>query len=380
MGSRFKIVTLRGIPVYVSSSWIWIAAIYTYSFYFQFTHASSPLQGGAALGLALLTVGLFFGSIFIHELAHAVAARSLGMKVKGITLEFWGGRTETQAERRSPKSDFIVSAVGPGSTLMLAGLFWLVHPLFTGDLSRMIDFLAGVNLLLGVVNALPGFPLDGGNMLLAATWGATGDQAKAARITGGVGMVVGAIFGVAGFLRLTRGEPYGFLFVLLAMVIFSASRALRVRPVVRDVLANGFVRDAMGPAPAAIPAGLSLSQALDHHLRDNPDAIFPVVDDGRMVGVVSFASARAVGAQDPLRPVRDGMIPLSAIAIVSPHDRLDQAVDRLGGQPGLVLIEGAPVGVISAAEISRWFERRGAGSSAPAPTPVDRSLPPRPDV
>src|ERR1051325_4737047 len=123
---RFKIASLRGIPVYVSSTWIWIAVFYTYSFYTLFSQRDLTLSAGAAWGFAILAAALFFGSVFVHELAHAVTARALGLAVSAITLEFWGGRTETRAEERGPLAEFLVSIVGPGSTIALAGVFWVL--------------------------------------------------------------------------------------------------------------------------------------------------------------------------------------------------------------------------------------------------------------
>src|SRR2546423_9243708 len=104
MGGRFKIATLRGIPVYVSTSWIWVAALYTYSFYVLFSQRDLTLSTGAAVGFAVFAAVLFFGSVFVHELAHAVTARSLGLAVTAITLEFWGGKARTPRDRAGPRA------------------------------------------------------------------------------------------------------------------------------------------------------------------------------------------------------------------------------------------------------------------------------------
>ena len=380
MGGRFKLGSLRGIPIYVSSSWIWIAVLYTYSFYLQFTRGSRTLSPDAAVGFAILAAVLFFGSVFVHELAHAVTARALGMAVAGITLEFWGGKTETQADRRGPKGEFLVSAVGPGSTLVLAGVFWLasraVGP--TTTLAQLLGDLGWINMLLGIVNAVPGFPLDGGQMLLAVVWGITGDRDRAFRAAGAVGMGVGALFGAVGlYILTTNGSGFGIWFLFLAYVLISSSRSLRARSLVREILASGRVADAMGPPPSTVPADMSLSQALDTYLRGHPHETFPVVDQGRFVGLVSFASARKIGAADPLRPVRDGMMPIADVPMVGPHEPLDRVVDRLGGRHGLVVVDGQLLGTISTAEVGRWYEQHTRGV---ATVPGDGSVPPRPDL
>ena len=75
--------------------------------------------------LAVLAAVLFFASILAHEAAHAVMARALDLPVRGITLVFWGGATETRADARGPLGEFLVAFVGPATTLALAGVFWV---------------------------------------------------------------------------------------------------------------------------------------------------------------------------------------------------------------------------------------------------------------
>jgi Zn-dependent protease len=379
MGGRFRIASVRGIPVYVSSSWILIAALYTYLSYLNFSRGALALGDGEALGYGFLSTVLFFGSIFVHEFAHAVAARGYGLAVFGITLEFWGGATETQAERKGPAAEFVVSAAGPGSTLVLAGAFWLASIVVTSPiLVSLFESLARINALLGVVNALPGFPLDGGRMLLAVVWAITRDRARATKAAGAVGVTVGVLLGIAGVWSFSRDDGYGIWFLVIGWLLIRASRSLSIQTQVREELKAGRVADAMGPPPTTIPATMALSQALDLHLRDRHDASFPVVEDGRVVGVVSFASARSVGARDPLRPVRDGMTPLAEIPVLAPEDGLDVAFERLRGRPGLVLRNGELIGSITASDVGRWFERHGPDVASDAR--ADGDVPPRPDV
>lgn len=379
MGGRLKIATIRGIPVYVSSSWILIAALFTYLRYIDFSRPPLALSDNAALAYGLLATVLFFGSIFVHELAHAIAARGFGLAVFGITLEFWGGATETQAERKGPATMFVVSAAGPGSTLALAAVFWgASHVVTSPTLIFVFELLAGLNTLLGVLNALPGFPLDGGRMLLAVVWAVTKDQGRATRAAGVVGVAVGVLLGIAGVWSFSHDDGFGILLLVIAWLLIRASRSLSIQTQVREELKAGRVADAMDPRPTSIPATMTLSRALDLYLRDRHDLSFPVVDDGRVVGVVSFASARSVGARDPLRPVRDGMMPLDEVPVLAPDDGLDVAFERLRGRPGLVLRDGQLVGSITASDIGRWFERHGPDIASHAR--ADGDVPPRPDL
>jgi len=150
----------------------------------------------------------------------------------------------------------------------------------------------------------------------------------------------------------------------------------------------------MRPPPPAIPADMTLSQALDLYLRDAPEESFPVVDAGRVIGTVSLGGSRKIGGRDPMRPVRDAITTLNQTPVFTPEDTLDDVVEWLGGRDGLVLRDGALVGAVGAGDVERWFRRvvegretttaRAWGDSAPnawgSVGPGGRgAIPPRPD-
>ena len=376
IGSRFKVATVRGIPIYVASSWIWVAALYAFLVYTNLVNSfSRPTPTGAA-GLTLLQGALFFGGILLHESAHAIAARAFGLPVMGITLVFWGGATETRANAKGPLAEFVVSAVGPLTTLVLAGVFALAATMIGPGLMRqMVGELAGLNLLIGVINLLPGFPLDGGRMLQAATWGATHDRRTAVKVAGYGAIAVGALMIGAAVLSFSNGTGLWLFLGYLGFVMLSTGRSTAQRLALRDLLSAGTAADAMRPISDRIPATISLSEALDRWLRANPERSFPVVDAGRVIGTVSMESARRVGSRDPLRPVRDGMAPLSQTPVVAPTDRLYDVLEIIGGRDGLVLDDGVLVGAIGTGDIDRWFRERSQGV-----TSSSGEVPPRPDL
>ena len=122
---------------------------------------------------------------------------------------------------------------------------------------------------------------------------------------------------------------------------------------------------------------MSLAEALDHSLRGTLDQTFPVTDHGRVIGSISMRSARRVGARDPLRPVRDALIPMNQTSVVSPDETLDTATEWLGGQDGLVVKDGALMGAIGPRDVEHWYRRVIEGRAAPTGF---AALPPRPDL
>ena len=176
-GKRYRVATIAGIPFYVGTSWLIVAGLYVYLQYLRLRGSSVQPSDAEAIALALFGAFLFFGGVVLHEAAHAVAARLLNIPVAAITMVFWGGATEAKASSRGPGAEFLVAFVGPASTLVLAGVFWVVGEQLDGLMGAIVRDLARLNLFFAGLNAIPGFPLDGGRMLLATAWGVSGSVA-----------------------------------------------------------------------------------------------------------------------------------------------------------------------------------------------------------
>ncbi len=379
-GNRWKVATVRGIPLYVSTSWFVIAALYVWVRYESLN--SRFVEPAEAATNAVLAAVLFFGSVLLHEAAHAVMARGLDLPVSGITLVFWGGATETKASGKGALGEFLVASVGPATTLVLAGVFRLAEMLTNGLVAETLDDLAWLSLIFAGFNALPGFPLDGGRMLLAAVWGITGDRRAAMRAAGYVGIGVGVAVGAFAVWTLVNDVAFTALFLgYVAAILIGAGRAMEQRIALRDQLIKGTVADAMRPAPASVPIDISLVQALDQYLRGADGQAFPVIDAGRVVGTVSIESARKVGARDPVRPVRDGVRPLNQTPVVAPDETLDDALEWLGGRDALVLRDGVLVGALGPGDVEDWYRRNveGRGVSTDA-RDAGAGVPARPDL
>jgi Zn-dependent protease len=363
-GRPWKLATIRGVPVLVDPSWVWISALVAYSLWARFEALHPHIGSAGTLAFALVGSFLFFGAVFLHEGAHAAAARAYGIEVQSITLVLFGGFTSARADARGPTPAFVIAAVGPATSLALGGLFWAMSRLAEGSPTPMpglFGYLGWVNLFMAVFNVLPGLPLDGGRMLRALIWRLSGRPEAATRVAAWVGMGLGVLLLGLAALVVVRGETFqGIWLAIIGAFILQGARAFDRYAGVDRLLSTGRVADAMEPPPPVVPAELSLSEALDRFLRGHEDEAFPVVEGGRVIGVISFDSARELGAIDPLRPVREATIPLERVPVVGPDDPLDAVTDRLGAeQVALVLEEGRLVGTISAGAAYRWALSRG---------------------
>src|SRR5260221_10659253 len=122
VGTSWRVGRIAGIEVRVDSSWVVIALLITYSMYLRFSILYKGLSTGAAVGIAILAALVFFGSVLVHELAHALVSRARGIRVQDITLFLFGGATRARVESRGPGDEFLIAAGGPLPSRLPAGL------------------------------------------------------------------------------------------------------------------------------------------------------------------------------------------------------------------------------------------------------------------
>ncbi len=378
MERRWKLVSIGSIPIYITIPWLFFAAFIVWDIYDGLA-ATGVLTRREALGWSLANAALFYGSIILHELAHAVTARAFHLPVHGITLVFWGGYTETHSSERGPLASFLISAAGPLTTLALGGAFWLGAAATDGVLSAILRSLAFLSILFAGLNALPGFPLDGGRMLLAVIWGITKDRFLALKVAGWGGVAVGGALALVGLQLLRSGNGTWIFFGFVGwMMVSQGLQVSKQAPILRD-LSEGQVSQAMSPPPPPIAADITLLHALESHLREDRSTEFPVVDgQGRVIGSLSFATAAKIGGRDPTRGVREAMTPREQMRWVRPDLSLDRALEWIAGSGQALVLDGERLlGRLTTRDVDRWYQRRIHGASTPDET---GSVPPRPDL
>lgn len=227
----FRLGRIMGIEVRVHPSWAIIAGLVMWSLATGALPADFPqLAYGLRLLMAALITLLFFGSLLAHELAHSVVATARGIPVHGITFFLFGGMAQTSMDSRSPGEEFVIAVAGPVCSFLLAALFfgvWVGGATYgwPGPVTGSAAYLAVLNLILAVFNLLPGYPMDGGRVLRAAIWKATGSVSRATRWASRVGewMAYGLmLFGA--WDALTGNVMGGIWLILIALFIRNAAR------------------------------------------------------------------------------------------------------------------------------------------------------------
>ena len=370
-GSSFQLARVFGIRIGVNASWFIVLFLFIYLFQGSLEQklASSDT---VAFAVAVAAAVLFFGSILLHELGHAVAARREGIEVSGIELFLFGGVMKMSRDTDSPGAEFRVAAAGPLVTLLivlLGGLLsmvlWGSDRLFdsvrlTGDQTEdipivLLSMLFGFNLLLLGFNLIPAFPLDGGRIARAAAWKVTGDRGKATRLSARLGQGFAVLLAGYGIYRLVSGDPWGLWTVMLGWLLGSAARGAILQSDFADRLEGITVADLMDAEPVTIPARTPADRAYeDFFLRYQGWDWFAVVDDdGRFAGIAHREPLRQVTEAGDNRPVgelvvppgEDGQVradtPLEVLLASEPLRRFGalMAVDGDGRLRGVVTLE-----------------------------------------
>jgi len=229
----FSLGRILGIPIVIDFSWVFIFVLITYSMYRLLYGIYHPVYGQiGVLLVAAAIAAIYFGSILFHELAHSVVARAFQVPILGITLFLFGGVARLGAEVKRPIEEFLVAVAGPLASFLLALLFWVVSEFIPGIpmIARYAALiLAAINLALAIFNLIPGFPMDGGRILRAVVWKATGSLARATGAAAAVGMVaaLGIIaWGAWDLLKsmAAGGGMNGIWRILIGGFILSANR------------------------------------------------------------------------------------------------------------------------------------------------------------
>jgi Zn-dependent protease/predicted transcriptional regulator len=376
MNARVRIITIAGIPVLVHASWLVVYALLTWSLAVgYFPRAAPDLPPAAYWITGLIASLLLFVSVLLHELSHSVVARRQGLHVRGITLHVFGGVSELEDEPSSPGTEFLVAVVGPITSFVIAGLAWALAAALDlgGSVGAILQYLATVNIVVGVFNLVPGFPLDGGRLLRAALWRWSGSLEKATAIAARCGMAVAfGLIGV-GVLQFVTGHLIGGMWLaLIGLFLRAAARTSHARVALRDTLAGWPVNAVMAREVVTIPIDATAADLVDlfwtHHVGS-----FPVMDGSTVRGIVTVGQAGQVqpDQRDQLR-VKDIMRPLDRDLVVAPTESIDRALER-GGRNGvgrLAVIEGAAlVGYLSLKDITHVLTLGGPPASR-----SDRSL------
>ncbi|GAA1535445.1 site-2 protease family protein [Nocardioides humi] len=358
----FRIGRIAGSDVLVSSSWFLIAGLIAIVMGPRVDQVQPGLGGWKYVVGVAFAIALYF-AVLLHEASHAVVARRFGFKVHSITLHFLGGATAIEGEARRPRQEFWIAVVGPITSIAVGAAalaLWFVTP--DGLLLLVIEGLAGANLMIGVLNLVPGLPLDGGRVLKAGIWAITGRVHTGTTVAAWTGRGIAVLVAVWALWVSRHGAVLNPL-ILLVVALFlwtGASQALTVAGITRQF--SGLVASDLARRALTVPDDVPLAEAMRRAREAGAGSIVTTTADGRPVGVVDETAARAVPAERApwvaVSTVARTLEPGLTLPVrISGSDLLDTVRATPASEYVLLDDEGRVYGVLAAADLLRAVRR-----------------------
>ncbi len=375
--ARIRLFSLLGFRVSVDISWFFLAfylvlTLSTRYFPSELPHRATNLY----LGMGLAGAFGLFGSIILHEFAHAIMARTFGLPIGGITLFIFGGVAELRQEPKTPRSEFWVAIVGPISSIAIAGLCFAAglvteHAQWV-PATAVLAFLAMTNTVLALFNLVPAFPLDGGRILRSIIWWRTGNLKRATRIAATFGSVFGVVLIFLGATQIVSGNTMGGTWqVLIGVFLAAAASQSRKPPNPASNLKGVSVADLMDRAPLAVEPGITVDVLVNDYIYGLNRKFIIVAQDGQAFGYAGPEQVKRVPqSQWSDTYVRAIAASFTHDTVVSPGAPAIEALRKLqtNGVGNLAVLEGSKlVGTVSEANFLNYLSVREELSAGAGP-------------
>jgi len=362
---------IAGIDIYIHFSWLIIFVFLTWSLATGWFHQLYPGWSTATYWLVSAVAALLlFVSVLLHELAHSFVARARGLPVKNITLFIFGGVSNLQQEPTSPGVEFQMAVVGPVVSLLIGFVAYLLMLPLQGSnspLQGILFYLAITNILLGIFNLIPGFPLDGGRVLRSIVWKISGSLLRATRVATIVGQIIAYLFILWGIWLFFGGTVLDGIWIgFIGWFLLSSAQSANSQVMLESMFRGVTVGEVMNTKPTTVPANISLQRLVDEYFLPNGLRSALVMQADQLAGLIALSDIRHVPREQWGQvPVGHAMVPLDRLHVVQPQQSLNEVLPLMAGRDVNqlpVVQNGVLLGVLSRDAIVRFLEvRRGLG-------------------
>ncbi|MBN1568420.1 MAG: site-2 protease family protein [Acidobacteria bacterium] len=359
---------IGGIEVIIDYSWFIIFFLVVYTMaegYFPQTHQNYSAPQYWIMGTVAAV--LFFISILIHEVAHSLVAIKQGIRITSIRLLIFGGLAQASSEPKTGRTEFLIALSGPAASMALGMFFLTIYTYFL--LTDRMTPAAGVawclawaNIILAILNMIPGFPLDGGRILRAFLWDRWGDRERATKIVSQIGSAFALfliIFGILQFL-ITESILSGLWLIFVGVFMKQSATGSYQAVMLQRALVGIKVRQIMTENLVTVDWLISISELVERYIYKHQFANYPVFDRDEFVGMVSLEGVKTISKELwGFKQVRDIMTPVELVPCLRPTDDASDALSRMvsediGRMP--VVENGRLLGIVSRRDIMNFFK------------------------
>jgi Zn-dependent protease/CBS domain-containing protein len=386
MRGGLRVGRIFGIEIHVDWSWIFIFLLVSWNLAAGVFPAWHPDWGpGLNWAVAIAAALLFFASILLHELAHSLVAKARGLPVRRITLFLFGGVSNIEREPPSPKTEFLMAIVGPITSIVLGVIFLFLGNIMAANMAETVTdpvavfsrldplptlmlWVGPVNIIVGLFNLVPGFPLDGGRVLRSILWAVTNDLRKATRWASAVGQMFGWLLIVAGIAMVFgvevpifgSGLIGGLWLAFIGWFLNNAAEASYHQLVIQDLLEDVPVARLMRRDVSVVSPELPVSSLIYDLMMTTDEDAFVVMEGNSVVGMVSLEDVRKLPREAWERTtVREIMTPADRLAVATPEEDASEALNDLTNRDVRqlpVVKDGRLIGMLRRRDIVKWLQ------------------------
>lgn len=371
-GRGIRLFRAFGITVQLDYSWFIFFLLVTWTFgHFYFPAFYGTLPRTALWFSAVIATILLFASVVFHEMSHAVVSNRLGFPIKKITLFIFGGVAHMKSEPDNPRTEFVVAAAGPISSLLLWMAFFLAAGVARAfgqrEVTAVTEVVAQVNLALAIFNLVPGFPLDGGRLLRAAIWWKTRNLRRATNVAAKLGEAFAYLLMLVGALNFFVGRSgwiNGIWYILIGVFLKNAAEQSYRHVLLEEVLQGIRVADIMGKNTMAVDEDEHVMELIESKFMHHKFTSYPVLNrEGLVVGVIDLKDVKNVPRDERLqKSVTDIMqlVPLAHLPrpATTAFDALREMLTLGLAQLPVVDADGKLAGIVTRSDIMSMFQIR----------------------
>ena len=358
--NAIKILNIFGIDVELDISWFLVFFLFSFTLSRHYYPQMLPeTEDTLHWILGISTTILVFISVLIHELAHSLMAIKEGIPINKITLFIFGGVAQMKKEPELPAAELKITVVGPLSSLVLSAMFGIIYLVLPRGIpiSEGVWFLARMNLLVGILNLIPAFPLDGGRLLRAFLWLWKGNLLNATRIA----VLAGSYFaffamGIGFVMLFMAGTVWGLWYIFLGWLLYQAGQSSYSQVALKESLSGIKVKDVMSEQVQVVNIGMSIEELIEEFYRYKFGA-FPVMEDSNLKGLITMNRLKDIPKSQWARTeVGEVMVPLEHCLIVHPDSEAVEAMMKMaseGAGRALVVQEDRLTGILSNTDMMR---------------------------
>ncbi len=361
-----RLFSLNGFDIKVDPSWLIIAALITWSLSQQYFPEALP-DAPQVVYLVMAVVGMLglFGSLLLHELAHSIVARQLGVPIKSITLFIFGGMAELGTEPTSARDEFRIAVAGPLMSFSLAFGFWILAQMIwvASDATALVEvlsYLALINLVLALFNLVPAFPLDGGRILRAYLWQRSGDALAATQAAARSGTIFAYFLMMMGVMALFQGAFVAGLWqLMIGGFVLIAARSSYTSQLARTVFDGKRVSALMTHDPVTVAPDVTLSEFVNRIVLGLGVTFVPVVEDNVLLGHIDQSVLSKIDRENWTNTqVGDVFVGLDRGLMIAPDlpvPELFEIISKTGQRKFMVVLDHHLHGVITLADLTRYL-------------------------